>query len=135
MKRTIFNPKTMPKPIGAYSHATIVEAKRFMFVAGQVAVDRKGQVVGPGDVKKQFNQVFDSLAAILKAAGASFHHVVQFTTYLVNSRDLPAFIAARGARFKKIYPQGDYPPNTLLIIDRLVKEDLMIEVEAIVALD
>ena len=135
MKRTIFNPKTMPKPIGAYSHATIVEARRFMFIAGQVAVDAKGNVVGPGDMRKQFNQVFDSLEAILKAAGASFNHVAQFTTYLVNSRDLPAFFEARTRRFKRIYPKGDYPPNTLLVIDRLVREELMLEVEAIAALD
>ena len=135
MKRTIFNPKTVCKPIGAYAHATIVEARRFMFVAGQVAVDKKGKVVGRGDMKRQFNQVFDNLEGVLKAAGASFNHVVQFTTFLVNSRDLPAFFEARGARFKKIYPRGDYPPNTLLIIDRLVQEDLMLEVEAIAALD
>ena len=135
MKRTIFNPKTVAKPIAPYSHAAIVEARRFMFIAGQIALDKRGKLVGKGDFKRQFHQVFANLGAVLKGARATFNHVVQFTTFLVDSRDIPAFFAARNQLFKKIYPKGDYPPNTLVVIDRLVMEDLLLEIEAIAALD
>ena len=135
MKRTIFNPKTLVKPMAPYSHAAIVEARRLLIVAGQIALDRKGKVVGRGDFKRQFGQVFANLGAVLKAAGANFNHVVQFTTFLVDSRDIPTFFQVRNKLFKKIYPRRDYPPNTLLVIDRLALEDLLLEVEAIAALD
>jgi len=135
MKRTIFNPKTLVKPMAPYSYAAIVEARRFLIIAGQVAIDKKGKVVGKGDLERQFNQVYANLGAVLKAAGATFQNVVQFTTFLVNSRDIPAFGKARNTLYKKIFPRGDYPPNTLLVIDRLFMEDLLLEVEAIAALD
>jgi enamine deaminase RidA (YjgF/YER057c/UK114 family) len=135
MKRTIFNPKTIGRPIAPYSHAIIVEARRLMFIAGQVAVDKKGKPVGEGDFHRQVAQVFANLEGVLKGAKASFNHVVQFTTFLVDSRDIPAFMEARNKLFKKIYPKGDYPPNTLLVIDRLAREDFLLEVEAIAALD
>ena len=61
--------------------------------------------------------------------------MVQFTTFLVDSRDIPAFMEVRNKLFKKIYPKGDYPPNTLLVIDRLAREDFLLEIEAIAALD
>lgn len=135
MKRTILNPKGVVRPPAPYSHAAIVEARRFLIIAGQVAVDRKGRVVGKGDLQRQFDQVYANLGAVLKAAGATFNNVVQFTTYLVNSRDIPAFAGARSRLYKKMFPKGDYPPNTLLVIDRLFMEDLLLEVEAIAALD
>ena len=135
MKRTILNPKTVAKPIAPYSHAAIVEARRLLIIAGQIAMDKRGKVVGRGDFKRQFDQVFANLGAVLKAAGANFNHVVQFTTFLVDSRDIPTFFQVRNKLFKKIYPKRDYPPNTLLVIDRLALEDLLLEVEAIAALD
>lgn len=136
MKRTILRPKSVaPPPPHRYSHAAIVEAKRLMVVAGQISLDRKGKVIGPGNFKRQFNQVYANLGAILREYGASFHDVVQFTTYLVNSRDLPLFHQLRAQLYRKIYPKGDCPVNTLLVIDRLVFEDLLLEIEALVALD
>jgi enamine deaminase RidA (YjgF/YER057c/UK114 family) len=136
MKRTILKPKSVPPPPpGRYSHACIVEAKRLMVVSGQIAVDRRGQVIGPGDFKRQFHQVYRNLGAILREYRASFSDVVQFTTYLVNARDLPTFHRLRAQLYKKIYPKGDYPANTLLVIDRLVLEELLLEIEALVALD
>jgi enamine deaminase RidA (YjgF/YER057c/UK114 family) len=135
MRRTIFNPKTIAKPIAPYSHVAIAEARRFAFIAGQVAVDKKLKVVGKGNFTRQFQQVFSNLEEILKSVGANFSNVVQFTTFLVDSRDMPAFHEARKKLYRRIYPRGDYPPNTLLVIDRLASEDFLLEVEAIAALD
>lgn len=135
MKRTIIHPKTIAKPLAPYSQGVIVEGGRLLFIAGQVAVDKKLKVVGKGDFRRQFQQVFSNLGGVLKSVGANFSNVVQFTTFLVDSRDMPAFHEARKKLYRRIYPKGDYPPNTLLVIDRLASEDFLLEVEAIAALD
>lgn len=135
-KRTILTPKSVPPPPpGRYSHVAIVEARRLMFIAGQISVDRRGRVIGEGDFERQFAQVYRNLGAILKEYGATFGHVVQFTTYLVNATDLELFHRLRARLYKKLYPRGDYPTNTLLVVDRLVLEGLRLEIEAVVALD
>ena len=60
--------------------------------------------------------------------------MVQFTTYLVHSQDIPPFMEYRLREFPKFFRNGAYPPNTLLMIDRLVKESLLFEVHTIAAL-
>ena len=58
----------------------------------------------------------------------------QFTTYLVHSQDIPKFMQWRLREFPRMFPGGAYPPNTLLIVDRLVQEQFLIEVQAIAAI-
>jgi enamine deaminase RidA (YjgF/YER057c/UK114 family) len=101
------------------------------FIAGQVAIDAKGNPVGVGDFAAQVPRVFENLGAILKDLGTDFESVVQFTTYLTKAESIPAWFEARSALFPKLFPGGKYPPNTLLIIDRLVKPEFMLEIEAI----
>jgi enamine deaminase RidA (YjgF/YER057c/UK114 family) len=135
-KRIVVAPRAVPPPPpGRYSHVCIVEAKRLMVISGQISMDRNGEVIGKGDFKRQFRQVYRYLGAILKEFGATWSDIVAFRTYLVDARDLPLFHKLRAELYKKIYPDGDYPANTLVVVDRLVHEDLMLEVEALVALD
>jgi enamine deaminase RidA (YjgF/YER057c/UK114 family) len=128
----ILNPDTLGKPLGQYSQITRVKASEFLFIAGQVGADKDGKVV-PG-FDSQCAQTFANLGAALASQGASFANVVEFTTYLVHSQDIPKFMAYRTREFPKIFKNGAYPPNTLLMIDRLVQEPLLIEVSAIAAL-
>jgi enamine deaminase RidA (YjgF/YER057c/UK114 family) len=130
----ILNPEAMGKPLGQYSHMTRVKASEFLFIAGQVSTDRNGQVVGADDFDAQCVQTFANIGAALQAAGANFSNIVQFTTYLVHSQDIPKFVKYRVREFPKMFPNGAYPPNTLLMIDRLVHEALLIEVQAVAAL-
>ena len=85
------------------------------------------------DFDAQTAQVFRNIEAALKSAGASWANVVQFTTYLVHSQDIPKFMAFRLREFPKMFPDGKYPPNTLLMVDRLVKEAFLVEVQTIAA--
>jgi enamine deaminase RidA (YjgF/YER057c/UK114 family) len=78
--------------------------------------------------------MFANIEAALKSAGAGWGNVVQFVTYLVHSQDIPKFMKYRLREFPKMFPNGAYPPNTLLMIDRLVKEELLIEVQVTAAL-
>jgi enamine deaminase RidA (YjgF/YER057c/UK114 family) len=128
---TYINPPSVPQPAGMYSHVARMAPGELAFIAGQVAVDQKGNVVGDGDLAAQVNQVFANLSGILKDLGTDFESVVQFTTYLTKADSIPAWMAARGEVYPKLFPGGKYPPNTLLVIDRLVKPEFLLEIEAI----
>jgi enamine deaminase RidA (YjgF/YER057c/UK114 family) len=125
------NPSGLAKPLGAYSHIARARASEMVFIAGQLAVNEAGDIVGKGDFAAQMRQVFENLKRALESQGLNFANVAKFTTYLVHSQDIEAFMAVRKELFARIYPQGEYPPNTLLMIDRLVSEQFLIEVEAI----
>ena len=123
----IGNVEALGKPLGQYSHLTRVRnASETLYIAGMVA---------PGDdFDAQCTGVFRQIEAALKSAGAGWGNVAQFTTYLVHSQDIPRFMAWRLREFPKLFAGGKYPPNTLLIIDRLVGEQFLIEVQPIAVL-
>ena len=130
----IVNPDVLGKPLGQYSQITRVKASEFLFIAGQVATDQSGKTVGADDFDAQCRQVFANIATALASQGAGFANVVEFTTYLVHSQDIPKFMTFRLREFPRIFPSGVYPPNTLLIVDRLVQEPFLIEVHTVAAL-
>ena len=122
----IYNVGALGKPLGQYSHLTRVKASEFLFIAGMLAPG--------GDFDAQCSGVFAQIGEALKSAGAGWANVVQFTTYLVHSQDIARFMAWRQREFPKLFPNDAYPPNTLLIIDRLVQEQFLIEVQTVAAL-
>jgi enamine deaminase RidA (YjgF/YER057c/UK114 family) len=124
---TIGNVEALGKPLGQYSHLTRVKnAVETLYIAGMLA---------PGDdFETQCTGVFRQIEAALQSAGAGWGNVAQFTTYLVHSQDIPKFMAWRLREFPKRFPGGKYPPNTLLVIDRLVGEQFLIEVQTIAVL-
>jgi len=130
----IVNPDSLGKPLGQYSHMTRVKASEHLFIAGQVATDRDGKTVGADDFDAQCVQAFANVEAALKSAGAGWGNVVEFTTYLVHSQDIARFMKFRLREFPKMFAGGAYPPNTLLIVDRLVHEAFLIEVQTRAAL-
>jgi enamine deaminase RidA (YjgF/YER057c/UK114 family) len=130
----IYNPEGLAKPLGQYSHVTRVKASEYIFIAGQVSADTDGKLVGPDDFDAQCVQTFANIETALKSAGAGWGNVVQFYTFLVHSQDIPKFMKYRLREFPKMFAGGLYPPNTLLMVDRLVKEEFLIEVQATAAL-
>jgi enamine deaminase RidA (YjgF/YER057c/UK114 family) len=128
---TYVNPPSAPPVQGMYSHVARMTPGEIAFIAGQVAIDAKGNPVGVGDLAAQVEQVFGNLGKILQDLGTDFESVVQFTTYLTSAESIPTWMSARSAVFPKLFPGGKYPPNTLLVIDRLVKPEFLLEVEAI----
>jgi enamine deaminase RidA (YjgF/YER057c/UK114 family) len=130
----IYNPSELGRPMGQYSHVTRVKANEFLFIAGMLSGDAAGNIVGADDFDAQTTQVFRNVEAGLKSAGASWRNVVQFTTFLVHSQDIPKFMAFRLREFPKMFPDGKYPPNTLLVVDRLVQEPFLVEVQTVAAI-
>ena len=123
----IQNVDALGKPLGQYSHMTRVRgAAETLYIAGMLSTG--------DDFDIQCTGVFKQIEIALKTAGAGWGNVVQFTTYLVHSQDIPKFMSWRLREFPKLFPDGKYPPNTLLIIDRLVGEQYLIEVQTVAAL-
>jgi len=124
---TIQNVEALGKPLGQYSHMTRVKgARETLYIAGMLAPG--------GNFDAQCSGVFRQIETALQSAGAGWGNVAQFTTYLVHSQDIPKFMAWRLREFPKLFPDGKYPPNTLLVIDRLVGEQFLIEVQTVAAL-
>ena len=131
---TIYNPDTLGKPLGQYSHIARVKANEYLFIAGMLSADKTGNIIGKDDFDAQCVQVFKNIEAALASAGAGWSQIVQFTTYLVHSQDIPKFMDFRKREFPRLFPNGLYPPNTLLMVDRLVQEPFLVEVQTIAAL-
>jgi enamine deaminase RidA (YjgF/YER057c/UK114 family) len=129
----IINVDALGKPLGQYSHMTRVKASEFLFIAGQVGVDKSGKIVSE-DFDAQCVQTFANIEVALKSQGAGWGNVIEFTTYMVHSQDIQRFMKFRLRDFPKMFANGAYPPNTLLMIDRLVQEGLLIEVSVVAAL-
>ncbi len=133
-KRTLSNPDRVHAPLGPYSHLARVRSDELLFLAGQVAVDASGSLVGRGDAAAQTRKAIENIGEILRGAGASFADVVQLTTYVVGRRSVQPYLDARTQVFAEIFPNGDYPPNTLLVISGLFDEDMLVEITAVAAL-
>ena len=123
------NPEGMHRPTG-YTHVVEVTAGRPEFVSGQVALDGAGELVGPGDVAAQARQVFENLRAALGSVGASLQQVVKLTFYLVDATQMPAVRQVRDQFLDTARP----PASTAVEVRRLVRDDLLIEVEAVAIL-
>jgi enamine deaminase RidA (YjgF/YER057c/UK114 family) len=120
------NPDSQPRGPGQAARTI------FLFIAGQIGAGKDGKT--PADFEAQCALVFANIGTALASQGASFANIVEFTTYLVHSQDIAKFMAYRTREFPNLFANGAYPPNTLLIIDRLVQEQFLIEVSAVAAL-
>jgi reactive intermediate/imine deaminase len=119
------NPPTLSTPTG-YTHVVQVHGGRTVYIAGQVAFDKSGNLVGKGDFAAQATQVFENLKLALAAAGATFDNVVKVTTFVT---DLSQIQALREIRAK--YYGKNAPASTLVQITQLANPAFMIEIEAI----
>lgn len=128
-RRTVvkhINPSGLPRPNG-YSHVVEVGAGRTIYVSGQVAMDSAGNVVGPGDIAAQTRQVFENLKTALAAADATLGQVVKITVFMTDVSQLAGFRAVRDTYFTQAPP----PASSLVEVKRLVRPELLIEIEAV----
>ncbi len=113
----------------AYTHVVTVSGGRTVFISGQVALDEHGNLVGKGDLRAQTKQAFENLKRGLAAAGARFEDIVKMTYYVVGYRpdQLPAIREGRAEYLSRTNP----PASTLVGVEALFQEGVLIEVEAI----
>ena len=125
MKRVI-QPEKLSKPRGDYSHGILVAPKEVLFIAGQTAVDSRGNVVGIGDAGAQAKQIFENLGAVLAAAGMTFSNVVKTTTYVTDVSFRESVNEVRKKHLGK-----DLPASTLVVVKGLARSEYLVEIEAI----
>jgi enamine deaminase RidA (YjgF/YER057c/UK114 family) len=131
MAHELINPDGLPTP-ESYTHVIAATGRRLVFVAGQLAEDEDGNLVGAGDVAAQAQQAFANLGRCLAAAGVRPDQVAKITIYVVGHRPeyIPHISAARIALF------GEHKPTDALIgVDTLFEPGWLIEVDAMAVVD
>ena len=123
---TIATPQA--KPVANYKMATRMDGGRLLYIAGQVAWDPSGHIVGKGDVRAQARQTFQNLRGVLQAAGGDLDSLMKITTYITKIEDFPAVAEARRETFT-----GELPASTLIVVKSLFHPDFLIEVEGVAA--
>jgi enamine deaminase RidA (YjgF/YER057c/UK114 family) len=115
----IFNPDTMAKLTAGYSHVAEVSDGKLVYIAGQVAIDRSGSMVGKDDLK-----------AAVEASGGSFHDVIKLNYFCAESVDPSQVPVVREIRDKYVNTANP-PVSTFVVVKRLVRPEWLIEVEAV----
>jgi reactive intermediate/imine deaminase len=119
-------PETMPKSTG-YSQVAAVSGGKIVFISGQVALDKSGNVVGNGDFRAQVQQVFENLKAAVEAAGGDFSDVIKLNSYVVDFSHLQDFREVRDQYINVKNP----PASTAVQVSRLFRPEFLVEIEAV----
>jgi 2-iminobutanoate/2-iminopropanoate deaminase len=126
VKKTFIKPGAMHQPFSQYSHAVIVEApSKFVFCAGQVAGDEKGNILGHDDFEAQGELVMHNLKNVLGEAEAGFTDVIKLTSYVCSPHDVKKVRAL----VKKHFPDNP-PANTICVLRGLAHPDYLLEIDA-----
>lgn len=112
-----------------YSHVVVIEARKTIFVSGQLARDGKGEIVGKGDMRAQIRQTGENIRAALAAAGATLGDIVKTNTYVTSIEEFFKHTDVRMEYF------GAMPTSTTIEVSKLAHPDLMVEIEVIAMVD
>jgi enamine deaminase RidA (YjgF/YER057c/UK114 family) len=130
----LHNPPSLMKPVG-FSHAAETRGGRLLFLAGQVAKDRDGRVVGKGDVVAQFRQVCENLKALVGASGGQLTDIAKLTIYVLDASEFKRRSEPIGVVYREYF--GKYfPAMTLVGVQDLYDsaEGCLIEMEGFACL-
>jgi 2-iminobutanoate/2-iminopropanoate deaminase len=123
------NPPGLVKPTG-YTHVVVAPDGRTVYVAGQVAFDSTGQLIGSGDFRAQAERVFQNLHRALASVGGALDDVIKTTTFVTDLKNVAQLREVRGKYLDRAHP----PANTLLVVSSLARPDLLLEIEAVAVL-
>ena len=127
------NPPTLAKPVG-YSHGFEVQGGKTLYMAGQVATDKAGTVVGKGDLVAQFRQVCENLKALVLARGGQMNDIVKLTMYVLSKTDYKANAKDIGLVYREYFGRH-FPAMTLVEVKGLYDDDCAIEIEGVAVMD
>jgi enamine deaminase RidA (YjgF/YER057c/UK114 family) len=127
-------PRTLPKPVG-FSYGYEVKSGRLVFVAGQVAVDAEGRIVGRGDLVAQFRQTCANIQTVLSAAGGDMTDLVKLTIYVLDVAEYKKNLKAIGEAYREYFGRH-FPAMTLVGARDLfdAADGALIEIEGVAAL-
>jgi enamine deaminase RidA (YjgF/YER057c/UK114 family) len=127
------NPAGVHTPT-VYTHAVTVSDARLVFISGQIALDEENKLVGAGDLRAQAAQAFANLNAVLGSLGADFSHVLKLTMYIASYRADEHLSIVREVLARYV-ADDQRPANTLVGVQALAQPALLIEVEAVAAIE
>ena len=127
--RKVIQPKSLNDPRPRYSQGILTESGRLLFIAGQTASDKDGNVVGEGDIEAQARQVFKNLIAVLQEVSGSLDNLVMTTTYITDRKYREGYNRVRGEYYKK-----SHPTSTLVIVKGLARKEYLIEIAGVAVL-
>ena len=130
----IYNPDTLAKPTVGYSQVAEVTGGKIVYIAGQVALDKSGSLVGTDDIRAQTQQVFQNLKAAVEAAGGDASNIIKLNIYVVESVDAAQVPVIREIR-DKFVNTANPPTSTFVVVKRLVRPEWLIEIDAVAVVD
>lgn len=133
MHKELVNPPELAQPSG-FSHGVISSGGKLLFLAGQTASDPEGQIVAPGDIVAQYEQVLRNLKTVVESAGGSMQQIVKMTIF-VRDRDLYRLHLKALGRVHRSFFGRYYPATALLEISRFFQDEALIEIEGIAVLE
>jgi len=133
IERSIITPPDLAKPRG-YSYGVKVRGGATLYIAGQVAFDADGRVVGPGDLVGQFEHALANFLRVLEVGGAAPQDVVKMTIYTADIRGYRANLKAIGQAYRAVFGHH-YPAMTLVEVKGLYDEGILVEIEGIAVFD
>ena len=128
--KQFINPAEMPKSPGYSQAVSVSNSGRTVYLSGQVAFNSKGEMIGKGDLRAQTEQVFENIKTVLAASGATFANVVKLSFYVKNYK--PELVATiREVRNRYLSADRPPPASTLVGVQSLFQDEVLIEVEAV----
>lgn len=130
MEKTTLQADSVAKPMGPYSQGIKTYGGILLFISGQVPENAQGDIVGVGDFRVQAVQVMENLKAMVEAGGGTLRDMVKLTIFLTDIRNYKVISEVRAQYF-----EGAYPASTLVEVNRLVRPEWMLEIEAIAVVE
>jgi len=133
MGKTIINPPILARPRG-FSHGVLISGGQLLFLAGQTGSNAEGNIMAPGDLVAQYEQVLRNLKAVVEAAGGKMQDIVKITIFVRNRDDYLAHLKPLGQVHRSFF--GNYYPATALFeISRFFQDEALIEIEGMAVLE
>ena len=132
MGKNVINPPTLSRPVG-FSHGILVTGGRLLFLAGQTGSDSEGQIVSPGDLVAQYEQVLRNLQTVVEAAGGKMQDITKINIFVRDRDDYLAHLKLLGKVHRSFFG-AYYPATALFEISRFFQNEALIEIEGIAVL-
>jgi enamine deaminase RidA (YjgF/YER057c/UK114 family) len=133
MGKQIINPASLPRPSG-FSHGVLTTGGHMLFLAGQTAINADGQLVAPGDLVGQYEEVLHHLKTVVEAAGGTMQDIVKITIFVKDRDDYLKHLKPLGAVHQSFFGRY-YPATALFEISRFYQDGVLVEIEGLAVLD
>ncbi len=134
MQKKLINPSSLPPPRG-FNHGILVTGGQLLFLAGQDASDAQGNIVAPGDLVAQFEQVLRNLQAVVEEAGGTMQNIVKLNVFVRDRDDYVSKLKPLGQVFRTYFGGDYYPTMALFEVNGFFRAENLVELEGMAVVD